>query len=162
MQELFLNIHHIEEHEASVLVLLFLREMYKAILFIEGNGREVCVNGDITESRLALNSLKPLFQLAHQPSADALPAIIYGNSKTPYFDAWIAAKLFANREFGFNLFPTAASNLVATNTVVQQTEISNNTSFILQDERIGNTQLNWFFCIIKQKSIQIIVTAVAS
>ena len=27
MQELFLNIHHIEEHEASVLVLLFLREM---------------------------------------------------------------------------------------------------------------------------------------
>ena len=65
MQELFLNIHHIEEHEASVLVLLFLREMYKAILFIEGNGREVCVNGDITESRLALNSLKPLFQLAH-------------------------------------------------------------------------------------------------
>lgn len=58
MQELFLNIHHIEEHEASVLVLLFLREMYKAILFIEGNGREVCVNGDITESRLALNSHK--------------------------------------------------------------------------------------------------------
>ena len=162
MQDLFLNIHHIEEHKTSMFIFLFLREVYKAVLFVEGNGREVCVNSDIAESRLALNCFKPFFQMAHQPPADTHPTIIYGNSKTAYFDAWITAKLFADREFRFNLFLTAASNLVTTYSVVQKTKISNNTSIVFQNERISNAQPSGLFSIVKQKGVQIFVTAVKS
>ncbi len=46
---LFGNLHHIEIHQAGVLVFVFLRQMQESILFVKGNGREVGIDGDETE-----------------------------------------------------------------------------------------------------------------
>ena len=41
MQNLSSNIHYIEEHEASMLVLVLLRQMNETVLFVERDGGEI-------------------------------------------------------------------------------------------------------------------------
>ena len=43
--ELF-DIHHVKEHEACVVVFVFLGEWLETVLFVEENGREVGIDGD--------------------------------------------------------------------------------------------------------------------
>ena len=49
--EVLKHIHHVDEHQAGVLVLVLLDECLETILLIEGNGREVGIDSDVTKSR---------------------------------------------------------------------------------------------------------------
>lgn len=143
-----------------MLIFLLLREMNKTVLLIKGNGREIGINRDITKSGTAYLRFKQIFYQINQPCTNALAAIIFGHSKTAYLYTRITAELFANRETRLNLFPTASRNLIAADTIVQKTEISNDTSIVFHDERIGNTQLSGLFGIADQESIQVLVSTV--
>ena len=121
-------------------IFFFLGKFLETVLAVKLYGRQVCINGNVTKSRLILADIKPLFQLVHQPSANALPVIVHGNCKTSYLDARITAKLLADRKLCPNLLPSTARNLAAADTVVQQAEISSNTSFVFKNERIGNAK----------------------
>ncbi len=50
--EVLKHIHHVEEHQASVLVLFLLGECLETILFIKWNGREIGIDSDEAESRI--------------------------------------------------------------------------------------------------------------
>lgn len=65
-QRLFLNTHHVEEHQAGVLILVLLCQMSEAVLFIEGNGREIGIDGDEAESGMCLLGMKYVFYSIHQ------------------------------------------------------------------------------------------------
>ena len=153
MQELFLNIHHIEEHQASMFILLLLSKFLETVFLVEGNGRKIGIDGNIAECRLILSYIKTIFQHIHQPSTDILSAIVCGHRKATNFDAWITAELFAYRKAGLNLFPAATRNFTAANAVVQQTEISSNTSIVLKDECVGDSQFVSLLGIAEKKFI---------
>ena len=93
---ILLYVHHVKKHKASMFVLLFLSEINKAVFLIKGNGRKVCIDGNITESRQTLNSFQSLFQIAHQPTTYVPSTIVYGNSQTTYLNARITTKLLTS------------------------------------------------------------------
>ena len=43
------NLHHVKIHQSGVLVLILLRQVQEAILFVEGIGGEVGIDGDEAE-----------------------------------------------------------------------------------------------------------------
>ena len=43
------NLHHVKIHQSGVLVLILLCQVQEAILLLEGNGREVGIDGDEAE-----------------------------------------------------------------------------------------------------------------
>ena len=45
------DLHHVIEHEAGMFILVLLCQMYKAVLFVKGDGRKVGVHGDVAEFR---------------------------------------------------------------------------------------------------------------
>ena len=112
-------IHHIKEHKPRMFIFLFLGKFLKTVLTVKLYGRQVCIDGNIAECRLILADIKAFLQLAHQPTANALSAIVQGNGKVPDLDAGITAELLADGELSPNLLPSAAGNLAATDTVVQ-------------------------------------------
>ena len=135
-------------------VFFFLGEFLETVLAVKLYGRQICIDGNVSESRLILADIEPLLQLVHQPSSNALPAIVHGNGKAPDLDAGITAELLADGELRPNLLPSAASNLAATDSVVQQTEISGNTSFVFKNERIGNAKILRVLGIVEQEPVE--------
>lgn len=158
--EVLKHIHHVEEHQAGVLVLFLLGECLETILLIEGNGREVGIDSDVTKSRLVLPRIESLFKIIHQPCSDILSTKVQGNCETADLDAWVAAELLAHGETRLNLLPSATRYLITADAVVQQTEISSNTSIVFKDERIGDAQLLCLLGIIEQEFVQVAVSTV--
>ena len=82
-------------------------------------------------------------------------------SKTAYLDAGITTELFVAREMAANLLPAATCHLALANLVVQQAEISHNTSIVsFKDERVGNAKLLRRLGIVKQELVKVFVAAV--
>ena len=48
------HVHHVEEHQAGMVVFFFLGEFLKSILSVEVNGRKIGINGEEAEGRTAL------------------------------------------------------------------------------------------------------------
>ena len=70
------HVHHVEEHQAGMVVFFFLGEFFKSVLSVEVNSRKIGINGKEAEGRLVLPRIKSFFQLVHQPAADVLPTVI--------------------------------------------------------------------------------------
>lgn len=154
------DIHHVEEHEACVVVFFFLGEWLETVLFVERNGREVGIDSDETECGTTKLGVQQSFYSIHKPCAYTLTSIVQRDSKPTNLNTRIAAKLLTYREVGFNLLPSAPRYLIAANAVIEQAEISGNTSIVFKDERIGNAQRLGVFRIIEKKSVQVAVTAI--
>ena len=75
-------------------------------------------------------------------------------------DAWVTPELLAHRETCLNLLPSATRYFITADAVVQQTEISSNTSIVFKDERIGDAQFLCLLGIIEQKFVQVAVSTV--
>ena len=127
LQALFVlltNLHHIVEHQAGVLVLFLLGECLETILLIEGNGREVGIDSDVTKSRATKLFVQQAFYSVHQPCSDILSTKVQGNCETADLDAWVAAELLALWKVGANLLPSATNNFNFTYLVVENAKIS--------------------------------------
>ena len=90
--EILLNGLHVEEHQAGVFILVFLRQMNETVLFVERNGRKVCINGNISESGMGSVLLKHVFHQIHQPGTDILTSIIFRDSKPSDFHGRITTR----------------------------------------------------------------------
>ncbi len=158
---LFGNLHHVEVHQSGVLVLVLLRQLQESILFVEGNGREVGIDGNEAEGQGIALALQFLDEFVHHVAPNILASKIQGYGKTPYLHARITAELLAFGKTGTNFLPAAANHFILAYLVTEQTEISSNTSIVcFKDERIGNAKFLRRLCIVKQELIKVFVAAV--
>ena len=162
MNELCICIHHVIEHEASMLVFIFFVQLYKMVLFIERNCRKICIDGKIAEGGAPLFLFEQALNLSQQFRTNIMTTIVKGYGKATNFYCRITTELLAFRKTFFNFFPSAVGYIPATNLIIQKTKISNYTSIIFKNERIGYTQFLRPFCILKQELVQIFISAVKS
>lgn len=160
MKQLFLYIHHVEKHQAGMLVLVLLRQMNETVLFVEGNSGEIGIDSDVTECGSSLSYVQHLQQSPHKVSPNLPASEIQGYRKTAYLNCGITAKLLVTREIALNLFPPATNYFVLTNFVVKQTEISCYTIFNFKYERFCNTKFKAWLSILKQEFVQVFVTTI--
>jgi len=64
MTRLLFQFQHVKVHETGVLILVFLGQMNEAVLFIEGNGGEVGIDGDETESGIGRSGVRRTSRIA--------------------------------------------------------------------------------------------------
>ena len=160
MQNLSSNIHHIEEHEASMLVLVLLRQMNETVLFVERNGGEIGIDSDVTECGSSLSHIQHFQQSSHKVSPNLPASEIQGYRKTAYLNCGITAKLFVTGETALNLFPSTTNYFILTNFVVKQAEIGCYTIINLKNERFCNAKFKAWLSILKQEFVQVCVTAI--
>ena len=76
-KELFGNLHHVEVHQAGVLVLVLLRQMQKPVLLVEGNGRKVGINGDEAEGGVGGTLMEQILHNIHESPSNLLTTIVF-------------------------------------------------------------------------------------
>ena len=118
MQNLSSNIHHIEEHEASMLVLVLLRQMNETVLFVERNGGEIGIDSDVTECGSSLSHIQHFQQSSHKVSPNLPASEIHGYRKTTYLNCRVTAKSFIIRKTVFDFLPPAIRYLLTTNLII--------------------------------------------
>ena len=145
-----------------MLVLVLLRQVKEPVLFVEGNGREVGINGDIMECRHAPLHLQFVDKHLHHCLADVESTEICGHGKTAYLHAGVTAELLVAWETAANLLPAAANHFALAYLVVQQTEVGSNASIVgFEDESIGNAKFLRRLCIVEQELlVEVAVTAI--
>ena len=143
-------------------VFIFFVQLYKMVLFIERDSREICINCKIAKSRAPLFLLEQTFNLSHQFRTNILAPIVKGYGKTTNFYCGITTELLAFRKTFFNLLPTTIGDILAANFIIQKAKIGNNTSIVFKNERIGYTQFLRLLCILKQELVQVVISAVKS
>ena len=76
-----------------MLILVFLCKVHESVFLIELYSREISINSDITEGRLALPFIKHQFQFLHKISADMQTAIILRYGKATNLNSRITTEL---------------------------------------------------------------------
>ena len=165
-------LHHVEVHQAGVLVLVLLRQMQEPVvpshdviniagpsLLVEGNGREVGIDGDETKGQGVALGLQFLNEFVHHVASNILASEIQGYCQTANLHAGITAELLALRKTGTNFLPSTADYLVLAHLVAEQAEIGCNTSIVcFEDERIGNAKFLRRLGIVKQELVKVFNT----
>ncbi len=104
--------------------------------------------------------MEQVFDNVHEPSSYLLASVVFGYGEPAYLDGGVTTKLLALWKVRANLLPTAANNFILAHLVVENTEISSNTSIVLQDERIGYKKFERRFRILEQEIVELIVSAI--
>ena len=156
------QLQHVEVHEAGVLVLLFARELNEAHRLIEPYGRDICIDGKETESRIAVVLIQQHLDGINQLCANMQASVVLGYSEPAYLDTRVTAELLAGGKSFANLLPIAVSHILSANPIIQQTAIRNNLSLILNDRGLCHSLLYGAFGILNKKSVQVIITTIKS
>ena len=141
-------------------IFLFTGKSNKANGFVKPYSGEVSINCKKTESRIIVVFVQKCFDCINQLASNMLSTIVTGYSQSPYLNGGIATELFSCRESLTNLIPLTIGNILATDSVIQQTAICNNLSLILKDECVCPPLLKGTFGIVEKEIIQIVITTV--